>query len=431
MTNPAMAKKRPSWAFWVLAGAISLYALWGTAHIPFHPDESTQLFMSSDFDMLFANPLSMAWEPGKEADLRTHYRLIDAPLTRYLLGLGRSIAGLPPLPVDWDWTLSWEENRIAGALPQEQLLQTGRLTVTLLLPLSLLFIYLIGREIGGEASGLLAVLLLGSNALTLLHGRRAMAEGALTLGAVFALWSFLQAERRPWLAGLGMALAFNAKHSALALLPVGLLAAAWGPFNPQAGALADRLKRALVNVSIYGAVFASLTLFMNPFLWRDPIGAVQVSLRERRALLDRQLADTLKLAPEKALLTPAQRGMALLANLLIVPPAFAETNQYHPYTAYAEQRYLSLPGHNLLRSLQGAGVTLGLFLFGVALALVDFRKLRLEQRRALALLALATVSQAALLILTVPLTWQRYVIPLTPLVCLWSAYPLARLRRRA
>lgn len=79
------------------------------------------------------------------------------------------------MPADWNWRTDWENNRQAGALPDERLLWVGRLTITLLLPFSLFFIYLIGRRMSGEACGLLSVVFLGSNALILLHTRRAMA----------------------------------------------------------------------------------------------------------------------------------------------------------------------------------------------------------------------------------------------------------------
>jgi hypothetical protein len=423
MPSSSPKLKWPSIAFWLIAGAISLFAIWGVGGVPFHPDESTYLFMSADFDLARSNPASLAWEPGTALDLRAHYRAIDAPMNRYLLGLGRSLAGLPALTADWNWRDNWRDNRQAGALPDERLLQAGRLTITLLLPLSLFFIYLTGRRMGGEASGLLAVILLGSNALILLHTRRAMAEGALTFSILLALWSFLDGWKRPWLAGLGMAMALNAKHSTLALLPVGMLAVAWGVFLPATGLLGARLRKALVNLLIYGAMITLITLVLNPFYWRDPLAAARVSIKERNDLLERQVADTLRLAPENALLIPGQRTVALLANLFVLPPAFAEVGQYQAYTAAAEQAYLATPGNDLLRGMAGGGVMLGLVLLGVGLALVDYRHNNLEQRRALALVGLATISLTLLLIAAVPLSWQRYVIPLVPLACLWAAYP--------
>ena len=45
-----------------------------------------------------------------------------------------------------------------------------------------------------------------------------------------------------------------------------------------------------------------------------------------------------------------------------------------------------------------------------------------HQKRALLLLMIATVFQAIALLIAVPLPWQRYVIPLVPFVCIWTAY---------
>jgi 4-amino-4-deoxy-L-arabinose transferase-like glycosyltransferase len=369
----------------------------------------------------------MSWQATNGVDLRQHYRLIDAPITRYLLGLGRSFAGLPALPADWSWQASWEENQNAGALPEHRLLLTGRLAIALLLPFSLLLIYLIGRRMCGETGGLLACLLLGSNALVLLHARRAMAEGALTFGLLFALWSFLDGWRKPWLAGLGMALAFNAKHSSLALLPVGLLAVSWAQFPLPGEGRRSLVKKILIHALIYVAVFGLVTLALNPFLWHNPLQAIQTSVAERNTLLQRQLADTIRLAPEKAMLTPGWRTLSLLANLYILPPAFAEVNQYHPYTEEMEARYLALPGQNLFRNMAGGGLMLILTLLGLILGVINLRHAAPDQRRTLALMLAATSLLLLAPIILVPLTWQRYAIPLAPLACLWIAYGLAHL----
>ena len=72
---------------------------------------------------------------------------------------------------------------------------------------------------------------------------------------------------------------------------------------------------------------------------------------------------------------------------------------------------------------------LGLFLLGAALALVDYRHKNQEQRRALALVGLVTISLTVMMIWAVPLTWQRYVIPLVPMACLWAAYPASILEK--
>jgi 4-amino-4-deoxy-L-arabinose transferase-like glycosyltransferase len=402
---------------------LTAFALWGIERIPFHPDESTQLYMSSDFELLFSHPLSMAWTSDQAGDARLHMRLVDVPLTRYLLGLGRSLLGVPALPADWDWSKTWEQNRSAGALPDLRLLLAGRLVLTMLLPFSLLLIYKIGSRLHGVSTGLLAALFLGLNALVLLHDRRAMAEAALTFGVLLALWTFFAGNRRPWLVGLGLAIAFNAKQTGLALLPVGLLAVVL----PETGPLPVKplgWRRLMIVWGQMLVVFGLVTWLLNPFLWRQPLQAVQAAIVERRELQKRQQADFKRLLPGVALDSPSQRLAALLANLYFVPPAFAEAGNYSLQTQASEQAYLANPAHNLLRGLPGGGLFFALNLIGVVLACLRLRRALPVQQRALALLLLSSLFLVLGIFWLAPLPWQRYVIPLAPISCLWSAYAL-------
>ena len=405
------------WLFIVLIGLITGFYIWGINLVPFHPDESTYLFMSSDFDLLIHNPFTMAWNPELDGDQRQRYRELDAPLTRYILGFGRSLSNIPALPVDWDWSKTWQQNQEAGAVPGNKLLFTGRLVVTLLLPLSLALLYFTGKAIGNRSTGLLAVILFGSNALILLHTRRAMAEGALVFGVTLSLWSFIQGDRRPWLSGLAVALAFCAKQSALALLPAGIFAVGWVRTDKP-----HWIGKSAVNIIQYLGAFVVLTLVLNPLYWSSPIKAIQRSWEARNELLGRQTRDALALAPEQILHTPGKRAAVLIVNLFIVPPSFAEVGNYSAQTAISERNYLSTPGYDLGRGLAGGSVLLFMTLTGILMSGLRVFKSEHYQKRALLLLMIATVFQAIALLIAVPLPWQRYVIPLVPFVCIWTAY---------
>lgn len=418
----------PSWL--LKAGALALlvglwsFQLWGAPSIPFHPDESTQLFMSSDLETLFSAPFSMVWDPTKENDLHQRYRELDAPLTKYILGIGRQFARLPALPVDWDWSKDWEANRQAGALPTTALLSTGRIAITLLLPLSMLCLYFCTQKIAGAFSGFLAAFLLGSNALILLHNRRSMAEGALTLGVCLALWGFLEGHRHPWLAGLGAALAFNAKQSTLALFPLGLLAVCWLPQSIQ-----HKGRDMLRNLTIYLGTFLLVTLALNPLWWQNPQDAMRVSWQARRELLQRQVKDipnqpAESQQPIQFLGTIAYRAAVLSANLTIAPLAFYEIGNYRQQTAASEQTYLANPLHTFQRGLVGGSLFLALAVIGLIAALLQIKKSTPDDRRKLALLLLSMFMQTAALLVFVPLPWQRYVIPVLPFLCIWIAYAL-------
>jgi 4-amino-4-deoxy-L-arabinose transferase-like glycosyltransferase len=420
MANTTTPFRFTSWIFIILCVFLSAFSIWGLSTVPFHPDESTFLFMSNDFDTFLNDPASLAWTVDNRFDEKQHYREIDAPLNRYILGIGRSLSGISSLQVDWDWSKSWEENRQAGALPDVGLLYAGRLSVVLLLPFSLFLMYVIGIQISNPLCGLFAALLLGTNALILLHGRRAMAEGPLVFGFLFALWSFIGGNRRPWLAGIGMALAFNAKHSAITLLPVGFLSVYWSTKFTT-----NRFLRAIWIGGQYLVVFIVITLALNPYLWRHPGQALQASWTSRQELLSNQLADTLRLAPEQALLTPVKRIASMVINLFIAPPAFSEADNYREQTNASEETYLSIPLNNLMRNMVGGGIMLMMTVFGLVSATLHLRQSPLDKRRAIVLILLATIVQATTVIFFIPLPWQRYVIPLVPLMCIWAAYSIS------
>jgi len=137
-----------------------------------------------------------------------------------------------------------------------------------------------------------------------------------------------------------------------------------------------------------------------------------------------QAEDIARLAPEKTLDGYGERIAAMLINLYLAPPAFAEYGNYTQQTTASEQAYLSVPGHALLRGFAGGGLMLAATLLGLALSVLDFCRAGPIHRRALALAWLSTAALAAGVVLLIPLAWQRYVLPLAPLVCLWAAYPI-------
>jgi dolichyl-phosphate-mannose--protein O-mannosyl transferase len=127
------------------------------------------------------------------------YRLLNAPLAKYVLAAARWTVGVPASEVesDWDWAKSWEDNLAAEALPAQAILAAARTASALLVVLAVVALYFCGVALGGRATGLAAAILLGTNALVLLHGRRAMAEGALLFAIALALLGLLHAARHP------------------------------------------------------------------------------------------------------------------------------------------------------------------------------------------------------------------------------------------
>jgi 4-amino-4-deoxy-L-arabinose transferase-like glycosyltransferase len=394
----------------------------GLAQIPFHPDESTQIFMSADVDYFFTNPATLFWKPNADNDIRQSYRELDSPLTRYLIGAGREIAGLPATSQDWDWSKTWDENAAAGALPSDQLLLVSRLAVAFWFPLSLFCLYNIGKNISGKTMGWAAMILFATNALILLHTRRAMAESSLVFFILLSFWCLLTIKKQQWLCAIPIVLAFNAKYSAifLVLLAILLLALPTKLQNRKWAGIARQILAFLVT-------FVLLTFLLNPFLWSNPIHALADAWGARQALLQNQVDMTRLVTPGRPLDTFGDRFFSLIANLYYVQPAIADVGNYLKATAQATQAYFANPLNDLFRDLLTGSLALTLSILGMTLSLYKIIKEKWQTVRSLWILLLGTVLAFLFLMCFVPLPYQRYYIILVPFIVLWQSYAIARL----
>ncbi len=403
------------WAAFALAIIFSLVYWAGIPSVPFHPDESTQIFMSSDVALFFQQPGGLAWRPGASSDPRQQLRLLDAPLTRDLIGLGRIITVSPGLPADWSWSLSWDANAAAGALPSDALLRTARYSVAWLFPFSLVFMYLSARKVANRGVGIIALLLLAGNALALLHTRRAMAESALLFTVILSFWCLVSFQKRPWLTALPIALAFAAKQTAVGLFFVGLIVIMLREWPASKKQMAK-------NLVLYLVLFLAITFMLNPFLWADPLGAVNAAITARQDLLQRQVADYSRLMPQMVLATLPERMLGIGSHLYFLPLQFAESANYLVETQASISAYLSVPFQNLVRGFIGGGIIIFLSLAGFVQAVVNYRKQSPAFKINMGLLILSTLAISISLVASLPLAFQRYVIPAVPFSVLWAAY---------
>ncbi|GAP14623.1 hypothetical protein LARV_02396 [Longilinea arvoryzae] len=408
------------WPILILLGITVIYLL-GTSAVPFHPDEATQIYMSADWETLFHHPGDLFYSLTPADPVRQNYRLLDAPLTRWLIGAGRSLAGVAALPVDWDWSKPWQQNEQAGALPGNTLLLVSRLSVAWLFGISLWFIYRAGCILKGPWMGWTGVALAALNALVLMHTRRAMAESALFCAVCWVIYVLAKKETHPILLALPAALAVNAKQTAAGLVLVVLLAA-W--IYPQGLAWPKRLR----NTCLCAIFILLATYLLNPVAWKAPLSAARAAVEVRSELATRQIETLAAVSPERVMRTPVQRATGWLGYLFFTPPATADVANYVTDTQTAEANYFSNPLNNLLRSVAGGMVLLAISLAGFLLA--GFRTLRnIREQPSLGLLLAATLIPFFSLILFIPLPFQRYGIILVPFVNLWMAAILTELIR--
>ncbi len=411
----------------VLALAVLMaFAFSGVGSVPFHPDESSLLFQSQDLERYLSDPRSMAWTEANRTDPEQQYRALNAPFSKYVLGFGRALGGNGPasVGVDWDWSKSWAANQAAGALPKPGVLLPARLASTAMVAAALLVITLVGRRLGGTATGLAAAVLLGLNALVLLHGRRAMAEGTLTFTVSLALWGILLGDRKPWLAGLTTALAFSTKHSALALLPMGVLAVLWRADAPtQSG----RWDRPAVRIGVFVLIATAVVMALNPLLWADPLRSGLEILQARRELVAEQIRAQAEHSALQLPMSAVDSLSALIAQVYLTPAQFEELPNYAEQLGPSIVAYQRMVATGLLRGWLAGALLMGLTLAGQLFGLSRLRLAEAAERRCIGLLALTTVAQTIVLLLTIPFPYQRYYMPLIPLYTLWASYAVVQI----
>jgi 4-amino-4-deoxy-L-arabinose transferase-like glycosyltransferase len=395
--------------------------------VPFHPDESSLLYQSRDLELALHSTPSLFDYTQWETDPAVAYRVLNAPLAKYVLALGRGAAGYGPasVDVDWDWGLGWRQNLAAGAMPPAGGLLGARAASALLALLAAPVLWLAGRRLGGNWAAWGAAGSYGLNALVLLHGRRAMAEGTLLFAASLAVLTLLSANRRPLLAGAAGGLALAAKHSALPLAISAWLAALLTRSTANSGPVSARWRR--LALALAGTVLVVLVL--SPYMWSNPFGAVRATVQARSQLLAEQVRLTEELAPDRLLNRPDERLAAMVGHLFFLPVQLREIGNYDLALTPAYQQFQSSWRGQLLRGVVAGGILLGLCLLGVALSTVGWRKLTMESRWQRTVLLVATVLQGITLLLANPLPIQRYYLPLVPLVCLWAGIGITEIVR--
>jgi 4-amino-4-deoxy-L-arabinose transferase-like glycosyltransferase len=403
---------KKEWIIHLLCLIFTFFYLWGMDLVPFHPDESTQIFMSQDVFDFIKDPLSLAYSPGVELTNRMTYRSIDGPLTRYIIGFARYITRSPGLLSDWDWSHTWEQNLEAGAYPSSALLTTARLIPTLLVPISIYLFYFSIRKTLPKTPAHIASIYLGLNSLILLHGRRAMAEPALLFGIMLFLWSITRDRIKPILVGFALAIAFNAKQTGAFIIPVGIIAVCTLPDEDQ------HLKNMLARSVALLAVFLIITLLLNPFYWKSPLAAIIVSYQTRSQLLNLQMADHLGGARPSVFAL----FFSLISNLFISPPAVYEISKYLEPLSRQIQIYQGILPHNWGRGLIAGSLQLTISLSGFYVMCKRYSSQSKPIQKSLILWLLTTIFLTLGISIALPIPWQRYIVPLLPLVAFWVGY---------
>ncbi len=459
----AAIRRPPAWVFdglWLALLAIYLFS--GLARIPLHGDEASYLWMSRDFEHIALRPnlSALTYDPDAgdpDAAKLNLYRILNGPLPRTSIGLAWWAAGFRPADLpqhDWSWDLSPEQNAAAGNLPAARLLLAGRAAATAWLVIGLIGLFWLGRTLGGRRLAYCATALYAMNPLLLLNARRAMAEGPLvgtTLLALAAASAYILSPplpsvgadgcppygppyargrgvgpspgvrgKAPRLALIGAlaGLAFSAKLNGA--LTLAIVAAAVALHGAQQGAGVRRIWETVWRVGIVAAAALAISVALAPAYWADPVGAAKAMWAQRDFLTGAHAWT------HGGYESPAERTAALVEAALAPVPQYFDLSAWAGYLigdirAYRGSLSSGLPATPLIHAALG-----GLAILGLGALLVDLFEARDSYRRNVAALILlwAALTLGATYAL-IPLPWQRYYVPVVPVMVFLQAFGLA------
>ncbi len=409
----------------LFVAALMVYVLAGVALTPIHADEFMQMAMARDVSYLMRGDLAqIRFTPPILPDTEQHLRLLNGPLNKYLIGAVWAINGrsADTLPGIFAWAMPLEWNQAQGNVPTTDALALARLPSALLTALSVAAIFGLGAYIGGRVMAYPAALLYTLHPVILLNGRRAMMEGGLlfcTLGLIgVALW--LGQPKTHWsvrnvaILGVCAGLTVAAKHSGLIVVISVFAALLWTRW---------RIDRGPILIGLGGAGLIALLVFfiLNPAYWNDPVGAARATLEARTALLGMQARNDPTTYSD-----PFQRVTATLTQPFLMPPQYYEAPTWNGIIDDLIQQYEASPVSGWRwPGLVGALLTALACLGGALLAFQALRKADPGARVLIAWLAAALIGGLA-----IPLAWQRYYLPLFPILIMLVAYVPYAIRLR-
>lgn len=432
--HPYIARLRDT--LWL--ACLAYYILAGVRHVPFHGDESTTIWMTRDYAYIFIQhdlDLVRFHDPPIN-ETEQHMRLAAAPLPKYILGAAWHWAGftIDDLNEQWDWGVDWSYNQNNGHAPSPALLLAARRASALFLAGGALLMFIIGLYAGGRPAAYLASLYYALNPTLLLNGRRAMLEGpTIFLALLVVLAAIWLLHKRAWwsviLLGMASGLAVASKHTNVFVV-IGVFAActAYALFLsirsdenddiPQETPQTDDENPPddpyylMTTLIVAGLLAVAVFYALNPAWWvrggEIPAVRLQDTLDARTEILTTQVR--LFGGYDNVL----DRLAGLFRQTFIARPQYYEVDAWAGYianqiTAYEATRW---KGISVGGSTPGGLILLLLTALG-AWSLARDAARPIETRLVLGAWALAV--NGAILVLN-PLEWQRYYIPVYPVV---------------
>jgi hypothetical protein len=411
-------------------GALTAYIMAGVPLVSFHGDEGMLIYATRDVldEAASGDVLALTTTPPYPIDSRAHLRIINGSVQRYAFGAvllvrGHNVGDLQQEP-GWNWGLSYDDNVEGGWLPKDSILTASRYTSAAFFALSLIPLVGIAHLLSGRVAALASTALVALNPLLLLNGRRAVQEGVMLCFGLLVMWVAVwlakrvrAGERAPAIVWWGLAiaggLALASKHSAALFLM-----AAWLWIGLAMLAAPRHRARTLADLIFSGVGAIAVFVMLSPALWNNPPARLLDLTRLRGELLSIQV-DIEEGAPTSV----EQRARWMLSVPYTAPVTHYERAEWGEVAAIAseEAAYESSVWRGYPTS-----VALGVALTG--LAVLGLIALTVRQPiMGAGMLVWYAVTGAIMLVN--PLPWERYYIPLVPVVALLTACGVAVLLR--
>jgi len=422
------------------------YVLAGVVDVPFHGDESTQIFMSRDYAYQFIDHdmSRLAYSDDPVSLTEQQLRLINGTVNKYLIGLAWHAAGMRVNDVNeqWDWGADWNYNQQNNHAPSFELLIAARWPSALLLAAGVAVMFGLGKALGGKWTPYIASLYYALNPALLLNGRRAMMEGSFIffslLAVLVGIWLLQHPSmRRAILLGIVSGFALASKHTAVFTVAAVFASVIIYLVYQSARSEDDYSVVDYVLLPYLGfATIATLGVFLalNPAWWGDPVARAQTVLQLRQDLLAGQTAVF------GGYSNFADQLGGFFRQSLVVYPQYYEVSGWEGYIADQISRYESSVwrGVSMGGSVIGALFVCGIMAVGTWEMVSPLIPLRLRKRwivdddepitnahppitGARWLVGLWALVMVLTTMFLTPLEWQRYYLPVYPAIGLVAA----------
>lgn len=369
----------------------------------FDRDENYWIRSSRYFKMLFLDH-NTRWESWRD------YGSVDQPvLGKYFIGLtlylnGYDLAEIQRLP-KFKYYKSYTENTDSGNAVLTETLQVCRRAVAVTGILSCLLLYWLGKELFSRRVGIIAAALLAFNPLMDLCSRRILTDTPLLFLVLLSLavsvlffksWktgrklhTWLWAACVGIMAGLAVSMKLNGVLTLWALFAATVMFIVYA--KKSGNSVGSLTKPVVLAACLALAVFVAI----NPYLYKQPLVGMQKMVKHRLWRFHCQQLKT---------------GSGLYTTPARVNAIISRTLSAHPRSFAPFGRILPLP------------VDFILFLWGL------WSILKKEREVITVVVLSAAVVTFVTLVLTLPLNWERYFLPLIPYIALIEAYGLCQIR---